>query len=167
MFPLNKVRISAMCAYMKRFILTTTVLLAWLAPVFAVDVPDEGEIKTLSDKMLLDWNTAMLKGDFAAFYKNDCAKVWQEQTTAEQLRDLMAKQFAGQKIDFSSAIKEMEPTFEPEPAISKVGDFEVLKVSGYYDTKPNRFSFQLKLIQEDEAWKLVGIDVKAAKPTDE
>ena len=153
---------------MKRLALTATILLACFAPVFAVDVPEESEIKSLSDKMLLDWNKAMQKEDFAAFYKNDCAKVWQQQTTAEKLGETFTKQFAGQKIDFSSAIKEMEPTFEPEPAISKVGDFEVLKVQGYYDTKPNRFSFQLKLVQEDDEWKLVGIDIKAAKaPADE
>jgi opacity protein-like surface antigen len=152
---------------MKRLVVTATLFLACLIPVFAVDVPEESEIKSISDKMLLDWNKAMQKDDFAAFYKNDCAKVWQQQTTAEKLGDLFTKQFGGQKIDFSGAIKEMEPNFEPEPAIAKVGDFEVLTVQGYYDTKPNRFSFKLKLVQEDEAWKLVGIDIKAAKPTDE
>jgi opacity protein-like surface antigen len=152
---------------MKRLVATAILVLTCLAPVFAVDVPEESEIKSLSDKMLLDWNKAMQKSDFAAFYKNDCAKVWQQQTSAEKLGDLFTKQFAGQKIDFSGAIKEMEPNFEPEPAIAKVGDFDVLTVQGYYDTKPNRFSFKLKLVQEDEAWKLVGIDIKAAKPADE
>ena len=152
---------------MKRLAIIFGLLLACLSSIFAVDVPDESEIKSISDKVLLDWNKAMLKGDFEAFYKNDCAKVWQQQTTAEKLRDLFAKQFAGQKIDFSGAINEMEPSFEPEPAIAKVGDFDVLTVQGYYDTKPNRFSFKLKLVQEEEEWKVVGIDIKAAKPTEE
>ena len=152
---------------MKRFLVTAAILLACLAPVFAAEVPDEDEIKTISDKMLLDWNSAMQKGDFTAFYKNDCAKVWQGQVSADQLRDMMANQFGGQKVDFSGAIEEMEPNFEPEPTISKVGDFEVLTIPGYYDTKPNRFSFRLKLVEEDEDWKLVGINVEAAKPKDE
>lgn len=152
---------------MKHLVVTAIVSLACLAPIFAADVPDEDEIKSLSDKMLLDWNTAMQKDDFSAFYKNDCAKVWQQQITAEKLGDQFSKQFGGQKIDFSSAIKEMEPNFEPAPAIGKVGDFDVLTVHGYYDTKPNRFSFQLKLVQQDEEWKLVGINIKAAKPADE
>jgi opacity protein-like surface antigen len=153
---------------MKRLVVTAALFLACLAPIFAVDVPDEDEIKSISDKMLLDWNKAMQKDDFTAFYKKDCAKVWQEDTTAEKLDDLLGtKQFGGQKIDFSGAIKEMEPNFEPEPAIAKVGDFDVLTVQGYYDTKPNRFSFRLKLVQEDEAWKLVGLNIKLDKPTDE
>ena len=153
---------------MKRLFVAAILFLTCLVPVFAVDVPDESDIKTLSDKMLLDWNKAMQKEDFAAFYKNDCAKVWQQQTTAEKLGETFTKQFAGQKIDFSGAIKEMEPNFEPGPAIAKVGDFDVLTVQGYYDTKPNRFSFKLKLVQEDDEWKLVGIDIKAAKaPADE
>jgi hypothetical protein len=152
---------------MKRLFLTVTVLLACIAPLFGVDVPEESEIKSMSDKMLLDWNSAMQKGDFSTFYKKDCAKVWQEQTTPEKLGETFEKQFGGQKIDFSGAIKEMEPTFEPEPAISKTGDFDVLTIAGYYDTQPNRFSFQLKLVQEDGAWKLVGINVKAAKPSDQ
>jgi hypothetical protein len=145
------------------------VLIACFAPFLfaAPEVPGEDEIKSLSDKMLLDWNTAVQKHDFSAFYKRDCAKVWQKQTTAEQLRDTFDKQFGEKKIDFSGAIKEMEPDFEPEPAMTKVGDFDVLVIKGYYDTKPNRFSFQLKLINEDEeAWKLVGINV-TAKPSDD
>jgi opacity protein-like surface antigen len=149
---------------MKRLVVTAALFLACLAPVFAVDVPDEDEIKSLSDKMLLDWNKAMRKDDFSAFYKNDCAKVWQQQTTAEELKKTFSKQFGG--FDFSGTIKEMEPNFEPEPAIAKVRGFDILTVQGYYDTKPNRFSFKLQLVQEDEAWKLVAIDIKA-KPTDE
>lgn len=152
---------------MKRFTLSAIALLACIIPVFAVDVPEQAEIKSLSDKMLLDWNTAMQKGDFSDFFKNDCATVWQQQTSAENLRDMMAKQFGGQKVDFSGAIKEMEPTFEPEPAIAKVGDFDVLNVVGYYDTKPNRFKFALKMIQQDGSWKLVGINVNVAKPSEE
>lgn len=144
-------------------ILITAILLACSLSTFAADVPDSGEIKTISDKMLLDWNTAMLKDDFSSFCKNDCAKVWQGQTSAEKLQQTFKQQFNGQKVDFSSAIKEIEPTFEPEPAMSKVGDFDVLTVKGYYDTKPNRFSFNLQLVQDDDAWKLVGIDIKAAK----
>lgn len=117
-------------------------------------------------RMLLDWNKAMQKEDFSLFYKNDCAKVWQGQTTPEKLRDTFKQQFDGQKIDFSGAIKEMEPTFEPDPAMSKVGDFHVLTIKGYCDTKPNRFSFELKLVQDNDEWKLVSIGVKAAKPTE-
>jgi hypothetical protein len=154
-------------ADMKRFVIFAAVLLAGVVPVFAAEVPDSDEIGSLSHKMLLDWNKAVLKHDFAAFYKNDCAKVWQQQTTADKLRGQFDKQFGGQNIDFSGAIKDMDPTFEPEPAISKVGDFDVLVIKGYYDTKPNRFSFQLKLIEEDEAWKLVGINITLAKPTDD
>lgn len=152
---------------MKRFVFAAALLLACFAAAFAADLPDNDEIKTLSDKMLLDWNKGMQQGDFSAFYKNDCAKVWQQQTTAEQLGATFNKQFGGQKIDFSGAVNEMEPNFQPEPAIAKVGDFDVLTVTGYYDTKPNRFSFKLKLVQEDDDWKLVGISVDAAKPTAE
>jgi hypothetical protein len=151
---------------MKCLVLVAALFLACLAPVFAVDVPDEDEIKSLTDKMLLDCNKAMQKDDFSSFYKNDCAKVWQQQTTAENLKKTFSKQqFGG--FDFSGTIKEMEPNFEPEPAIAKVGDFDVLTVQGYYDTKPNRFSFRLKLVQQDEAWKLVGLNIILAKPTDE
>ena len=148
-------------------ILTAAVLLACSFSLFAADVPDEDEIKTISDKLLLDWNKGMQKGNLSAFYENDCAKVWQTQTSAEKLYATLDKQFGGQKIDFSGAINDMEPTFEPEPVISKVGDFDVLMIKGYYDTKPNRFSFQLKLIEEEDEWKLVGIDVKAAKPDED
>ncbi len=145
-------------------ILIAAVLLACSFSLYAADVPDEDEIKSMTDKSLLDWNKAVQKEDFSKFYKEDCAKVWQQQVTAEKLKDSF-KQYTEQKVDIASAVKDMEATFEPEPSIEKTGDFDVLTVKGYYDTKPSRLSFQLKYIEEEDEWKLVAVNVKV-KPED-
>jgi opacity protein-like surface antigen len=142
---------------------TLAALLIGLATAFAADVPDDDEIKAMSDKTLLDWNKAIHNEDFSAFLKNDCASVWQQQTSPDKLRDQF-NSFIEQKLDIAGAVKEMEPVFKPKPSIGKTGDFDVLTVKGYYDTKPSRLSFQLKYIEEEDEWKLVGIDLKAAKP---
>ena len=140
-------------------ILLSAVLLACSFSLFAADVPDEDEIKSMTDKSLLDWNKAVQKEDFSKFYKEDCSEVWQKQVTAEKLKDSF-KQYTEQKVDISGAVKDMEATFEPEPSIEKTGDFDVLTVKGYYDTKPSRLSFQLKYIEEEDEWKLVAVNVK-------
>lgn len=142
--------------YMKTFLVTALALLAF-ASAHAADLPDQDELKELTDKTLLSFNKCVQKGDFTAFYK-ETATVWQKQTSPDKLKELF-KQYAEQKIDIASAIREMEPHFQPKPRINKTGDFDVLDVKGYYDTKPSRISFELKYIEEDEAWKPVGIDV--------
>jgi hypothetical protein len=149
---------------MKKLFLITLLAVTSAAPIFATDVPDEEEIKSLTERTLLAWNKGVLKKDFTAFSKNEFASAVQDQLTPEKLLNNF-KEAVDKGIDISSAVKEMEPEFKPEPSMSHVGDFEVLTVKGFYDTKPNRLNFQLKYVEDKDEWKLVGIDV-VIKPQD-
>jgi hypothetical protein len=67
------------------------------------------------------------------------------------------KSMAGPNFDVLGIVKELKPTFDPAAEVNSDG---VLIVRGYYPTKPNHVVFQLKYIEEEDEWKLVGINVK-------
>lgn len=146
-----------------KLIVLNFLALACATAVFATDVPDEDEIKSLTDRTLLALNKAVLKKDFTAFCKKEIASAVQDQLTPEKMENSF-KELVEKQIDFAPAIKDMEPEFKPKPAMSHVGDFDVLIVKGFYDTKPSRLSFQLKYVEDEDEWKLVGVDVTMKPP---
>jgi hypothetical protein len=134
------------------------VALAVVLPIRAAEVPEKSEIKKMAEESMTLFGEGLKQKDFADFYEN-IAEVWKKQTTAEKL--LAAFQsMAGPNFDILGIVKELKPTFEPAPEVNSDG---VLIIKGYYPTKPNHVVFQLKYIQEEEEWKLVGINVKTEK----
>ncbi|MFL6588691.1 MAG: hypothetical protein ACJ8M4_00815 [Chthoniobacterales bacterium] len=132
------------------------------APKKHQEVPSEAELKQLTDKTLLSFNSAVQSQNFGAFYKS-AAKLWQDQTTPEKLKAAF-KSFIDKKFDIASVIKTMKPTFEPAPAIDSDG---FLAVQGSYPVKPDKLAFELKYLNEDGAWKLGAIHVTANKASKE
>jgi len=128
------------------------------APEKRQEVPSEAEVKKLTDNTLLSFNSAVQSQDFGAFYKS-IAKLWQEQTTADKLKDAF-KTFIDQKFDIGSVVKNVKPAFQPPPAINSDG---LLVVPGSYPIKPDKLDFVLEYLNEDGAWKLASINVKANK----
>jgi len=126
------------------------------------EVPSEAELKKLTDKTLLSFNSAVLSQDFTAFYQST-AKVWQGQTTPDKLKAAF-KSFIDKKFDIGSVVKKVKPTFEPAPAINSDG---LLVVEGSYPIKPDKLAFALQYLNEDGAWKLLSINVQANKAAKE
>lgn len=97
---------------------------------------------------------AVKKKNFAGFYK-EIAPVWKDQTSPNKLRDGFSD-FLDKDIDLPAAIKDKEPVFNHRASLDSDG---VLPVQGYYPTPPNRIVFQLKYLNDDGEWKLVGVNV--------
>lgn len=135
-------------------LLLITLSLATAIAARATDVPEKADLVSMTESSLLSFGKAVKKKDFSGFYE-DIAAVWQKQTTAEKLEELF-KDFLDKEIDLPAAIKEKEPVFNQPATINSDG---VLMIKGYYPTTPNRIVFQLKYLQEEDEWKLVGIDV--------
>jgi hypothetical protein len=121
----------------------------------AADVPDKSELKKMAVETLTSFGEALKGKDFSSFYE-DIASLWKKQTTPEKLMESF-KSMAGPNFDILGIVKELKPTFDPPAEVNSDG---VLIVRGYYPTKPNHVVFQLKYIEEEEEWKLVGINVK-------
>ncbi len=63
---------------------------------------------------------------------------------------------SGPNFDILGIVKELEPSFSPV-AINSDG---MLEIKGFYPTKRARLTFDLKYMQEEGEWKLVGTNVK-------
>ena len=121
-------------------------------------VPSDKELRGLALDSLLSFNKAIQARSFEGFYGR-IANLWRKETTPEKLLEIF-QAFIDQKIDITPITK-LEPAFDGSPAINDDG-FLVLK--GSYPTKPSKVSFELKYVFEDDAWKLVGINVHVKPP---
>ena len=124
-------------------------------PLYASEVPDKAELKKMSEESMAAFGQALKDKDFSGFYI-DIAAIWQKQTSPEKLQEAF-KDMLGGNFDILGIVKELKPVFDPAPQIDSDG---VLIIKGYYPTKPNRLTFQLKYLEEEAEWKLVGINVK-------
>lgn len=119
-------------------------------------VPSDDELQDLVRTTLLDFNSAVQKGDFTDFYANIC-KPWKKQITADKLKDSF-KNFINNKINIGG-ISSYQAEFSPSPEVGKEVGYQTLKVKGKYATKPNYTKFELNYIPEGKDWKLSKIVV--------
>ncbi len=140
---------------MKNFILLVSLVLLAARPLHAAEVPEKSELKKMTEETLTSFGEALKEKDFSTFCE-DTASIWKKQTTPEKLMESF-KSMAGPNFDILGIVKELKPTFDPPAEVNSDG---VLVVRGYYPTKPNHVVFQLKYIEEEEEWKLVGINMK-------
>jgi hypothetical protein len=128
--------------------------LAVAVAMHAAEVPEDSELKSMTERSILSFGRAVKKQDFSEFY-DEIAEVWQKQTSPKKLLQSF-EDFLDKKIDIPRAIEEKEPVFNHA---AKINSDDVLLIKGYYPTTPNRVVFELKYLQEDDEWKLAGIDV--------
>ena len=141
--------------YMKTLLLFVALAVAVVLPARATDVPEKSEIKKMTAESMTAFGEALKQKDFADFYES-IAEIWKKQTAPEKLLAAF-ESMTGPNFDILGIVKELKPTFDPASEVNSDG---VLIIKGYYPTKPNHVVFQLKYIEEDEEWKLVGINVK-------
>jgi len=147
---------------MKTLLLFVAFAVAVVLPARAADVPEKSEIKKMTEETMTSFGEALKQKDFTDFY-GDIAKLWKKQTTPEKLLATF-QSMTGPNFDILGIVNELKPTFDPAAKVTSDG---VLLIKGYYPTKPNHVFFQNEYIEEDEEWKLVGINVKLAPPADE
>ena len=111
------------------------------------------ELEKLVLDSLMSFNQAIKTGEFDEFYQG-ISKAWQKEASPDELRKLF-KTFIQQKVDIGSIAKE-KPTFTGKPAVNEDGH---LVVSGSYPA-PNKVSFELKYLNEEGNWKLVGFNLQ-------
>ena len=140
---------------MKRFLLITLCLVAATIATQAAEVPSKKELRTMAEDTFQSFGRALKAKDFTEFYE-ETAKMWQKQTTAADLKKSFTP-LLNDKIDLLGAVEGKDPLLTPPAKINSDG---VLLVEGYYPTAPNKIYFTLKYLQEEEEWKLIGINVK-------
>ena len=108
----------------------------------------------MAEETFQSFGRAVKAKDFTEFY-GETAKMWQKQTTAADLKKAFAP-YQNDKIDLLGAVEGKDFILTPAAKINSDG---VLVVEGYYPTAPNKIYCTLKYLQEEEEWKLIGINV--------
>jgi Ca2+-binding EF-hand superfamily protein len=131
--------------------------LAVLRPASAADgpsIPPEAELKKMATAAILAFNEGIQSKDFTKFHAA-ASTPFKEQVPPEKMRQAF-NEFIEKKVDLSR-VKNVEPTFDREPALVQEG--RVLEVGGHYETPPVNPHFSLKFFREGGEWKLLGINV--------
>ena len=116
-------------------------------------IPPEDELKKMASASMLLLARAINAKDFSELY-NSTAKIWQSQTTSEELQASFAS-YVEKNVDLTF-IEGQVPAFQEKPSIDDNG---VLVLKGSYPPQPSLLSFTVKYILQDAEWKLVGIHI--------
>lgn len=120
------------------------------------DVPSEDEVQELTKQTLLDFNDAVQSGDFTEFH-GTLSKPFQKEASAEKLGGVF-HEFVESRVDFSD-VRDLDARFSSAPSMVKSAGYDMLKVEGYYPTKPRKTNFKLMYIDENGTWKLASINI--------
>lgn len=118
------------------------------------EVPSDKAIINMVNETILILARDINRNDFSAFY-DFIAKIWQSQTDKDALRNVFSD-FIDKKIDLT-IIEKQTPIISEKPYIDNDG---ILKLTGYYATKPYMVHFELKYTYEHPQWKLIGINIR-------
>ena len=128
-------------------------------PAHAQPAPDKVGQEILSKATLLTFNDANVTGNYTVLHAKLSKPFW-DQFPSEKLKAVF-KEFADKHIDFD-LIAARTPVSSEEAVVNDQG---VLKLYGYFDTKPSRINYQLEFIRSDGEWKAIKINVDLKKPS--
>lgn len=124
-----------------------------------VTVPDDGKITLLIQTHIAALSHANLTGNYTVLHAM-ASPAFQSLNSTAQLAQKFAA-FRTQGIDIGPAIL-MPPILSERP---KVDDAGLLRVSGYYDTRPQRVVFDMAFQAVNSAWRLAGIAISTVAPS--
>lgn len=116
--------------------------------------PDQvpANVQALAIETTSEFRDGVRAKDLSTFY-GSTAQMWQKQTSEADFKKAFAPLTQGELVlpDWGQA----KPVLSPAP---RIDEEKVLRVEGYYPTKPIRANFRLRYVPEDGAWKLLGIN---------
>ncbi len=120
--------------------------------VRSLTVPSKTQLASLVSETMGDFSRAVKKKDFSDFF-NNTSRLFQIQSTASRLQSA----FAG--FDSQAEVPQIP---QHDPVITKDAYLDpegLLKVEGYFPTKPQATTFRLSYLYEKPHWKLLGMNV--------
>ena len=122
-------------------------------PASAKTIPEDGELRRMTDVALRDFARAVNQADFTDFH-GTLSELWKNQITPERLLEIFHT-FVDQEADLT-VLSQFEPVFSEAPVID---DNDLLVLTGYYPTQPSICHFTLKYTYEHPRWMLAGIHI--------
>jgi hypothetical protein len=142
---------------MKRSLATVLCTLAlFSATTVAQPLPDALLEEVLVKTSLLTFNDANVTGNYDVLHAK-LAKPFRERFSPADLKQSF-KSYAGKHIDLIAA----KPIVRTSEASIKDGR---LRLRGYFDTAPNRLTYELDFVVSEGEWKLISLHVRAKPPS--
>lgn len=130
---------------------------ASLQPAYAIQMPSEDEQDVLVRGALMTFNDANMSGDYAVLWSK-VSRQFQTQVPVEKFAPAFEK-FRTNALFFESVINKKYESRE-KPAIDANG---VLTLAGAIKSDEMRVKYQLRFVQNEKAWKLIGINVDVTR----
>lgn len=120
-------------------------------------LPDAAAVRQLVQKTLLDFNDAVRRNDFSDFHATLAAPMRAQYTAGALAKSF--ESFIRNRVDID-AIRSVAPVYASPPAIDGKG---LLRVRGYYPTRPARVSFSLAYMMEAGQWRAINLNISAKR----
>ena len=125
-----------------------------VTPAFSATLPTDNEQEILVKTTLMTFNDANLTGNYSVLFDKS-SKAFRNQVTAEKLSEAF-KDFRTKNVNLESIVAD-EIDSSKDPKIDGDG---VLRLTGRFKDEDKKISFDLKFVNEDGMWKILGLNVK-------
>jgi hypothetical protein len=139
------------------FVACLILIAASLQSAYAIQMPSEDEQDVLVRSTLMTFNDANMSGNYSVLWAKS-ARQFQSQVPVEKFASAFEK-FRLNELYFEDIINKKNESTE-KPVIDANG---VLTLAGVIKSDDMRVKYQLRFVQNEKAWKLVGINVDATK----
>lgn len=121
-------------------------------------VPDAAALAMMIKTTLIAFNQANLTGNYTVL-RDLASPNFQQTNTSARLGEIF-KPERGKKVDISPVVV-LRPELLRKPYVDKRG---ILRVEGYFPSKPDLVYFVLAFENVGQTWKLAALGVKTAPP---
>jgi hypothetical protein len=130
---------------------------AFLAPAYAADIPSDDEQDVLIRSTLASFNDANMTGNYSVFLAKG-SKQLQQQVTVDKVA-AAGEVFRRNKLFFESIVTDDYESYE-KAVIDQQG---ALVLAGAFKGNTMEVTYKLQFVQNDNEWKLLGINVNAKR----
>lgn len=152
-FDTCKLRRTIVGCFATLLLLTVTLL----SPASAVDIPTDDERDVLVRTTLMTFNDANMTNNYSVLYAK-ASKQFRSQLTIEKLTTAF-EPFRKDELFFESIITDEYDSQEK----AKLDSEGALVLNGVFKDDELQIKFKLRFIQNEEKWKLLGINVDVKK----
>ena len=140
------------CAFSLLFLMTVS-----SSPALSADIPSNDEQDILIRTSLVTFNNANMTGNYSVFIAK-ASKQFQAQVSAEKLFTGF-EVFRKNELFFESVVTDDYDSYEK----AKFDSEGALVLAGVFKGDEIEVKYQLRYVQNDNVWKLLGINVDATK----
>lgn len=128
-----------------------------LSPALAVEIPSDDEQDVLIRTTLMTFNDANMTNNYAVLIAK-ASKQFQSQLTPEKLSSAF-EGFRTNKLFFEDIVAEEYDSSEK----AQIDSEGALVLAGAFKSEVNHVKYKLRFVQNDNVWKLLGINVDVRK----